>query len=58
MSIFSGLPTLGAKTSGGSKGKYKAEIITKIERIAIFEKGFEKLLFKRKARHFYWNRFP
>ena len=33
MSIFSGLPTLGAKTSGGSKGKYKAEITTKIERI-------------------------
>ena len=33
MSIFSGFPTLGAKTSGGSKGKYKAEITTKIERI-------------------------
>ena len=33
MSTFSGLPTLGAKISGGSKGKYKAEITTKIEKI-------------------------
>ena len=35
MSRFSGLPTLGAKTSGGNKGKYKAEITTKIERIIL-----------------------
>ena len=51
MSIFSGLPTLGAKTSGGSKGKYKAEMYN-IQNKALNEfsdftaKIFNQILFK------------